>query len=80
MLDPCINILQIVVQEDSVTIEFDGRGPFVCQLDDGITEPCTSPLTYTKLSTSTYTVNIIKANDATCNETLNFTITCKSTD
>ena len=77
---PCIRIVQSNVQDDAVTIQFDGNGPFNCQLDDGISEPCTSPVTYTDLSTGLHVINITGASDGDgCTEILNFNITCKLT-
>ena len=75
---PCIRIVQSGVQDDAVMIEFDGSGPFTCQLDGGIFEPCTSPVTYTDLSTGLHVVNITGAGDADgCTKILDFNITCK---
>ena len=79
---PCIRIVQSSVQDDAVTIEFDGSGPFSCHLDSGIPEPCSSPVTYTDLSTGLHVVNITGAsnNDNTdCTEILDFNITCELT-
>lgn len=77
---PCIRIVQSSVQDDAVTIEFNGRGPFTCQLDGGILEPCTSPVTYTDLSTGLHVVNITGVGDSRgCTEILDFNITCKFT-
>ena len=78
---PCIRIVQSSVQDDAVTIEFDGSsGSFTCQLDGGISEPCTSPVTYTDLSTGLHVVNITGAGDADdCIKILDFNITCKLT-
>ena len=73
---PCILINQSIVKEDTVMIQFYGSGePFSCQLDGGTTEPCTSPVTYTDLSTGLHTVNITGASG--CAETTEFNITCK---
>ena len=77
---PCIRIVQSDVKNDAVTIQFDGTSPFTCQLDNGISEPCTSPVTYTDLSNGLHVVNITGATDAAgCTEILNVNITCKLT-
>ena len=79
---PCIRIIQSSVQDDAVTIEFNGSGPFSCQLDSGISKPCTSPVTYADLSTGLHVVNITGASnddDTDCTKILDFNITCKST-
>ena len=73
---PCIHINQSVVEEDAVTIQFYGSSEtFSCQLDGGTTVLCTSPVTYTNLSTGLHMVNVTGASG--CMETTEFNIACK---
>ena len=72
---PCIRIVQTIVEEDVVTIQFNGSSPFTCQLDGGIAESCTSPVIYTDLSTGAHTVNV--TGDGGCTEATEFNVTCK---
>ena len=72
---PCIHINQSVV-EDAVTIQFYGSSePFSCQLDGGTIVLCTSPVTYTDLSSGLHMVNVTGTSG--CMETTEFNINCK---
>ena len=71
----CVENINIDVGKDLVTVEFNGTGPFTCQLDRQPSVPCTSPITYSreKLRSGFHEVTITGDNK-TCTEVTNFTI------
>jgi len=72
----CIEIVETSVNKDSVTITFQGTGPFSCQLDDQPSVPCTSPVRYDGLFIGARTATITGAAN-TCTEIAHFDITCE---
>jgi len=72
----CIEIVETSVNKDSVSITFQGTGPFGCQLDSQLPTLCTSPVRYDGLFVGSHAVTVSGAGN-TCTQTARFSITCK---